>query len=270
MRLSVSTFAFIGPAFGIVLPVLFSIPAAAQSIAPSSSIISGSVAEPPQGYLDFCARHSDQCGLAGSYLAAGSPPLQLAAKSLGDDSVHPASTFSSDSRRTFDWRSVFAPAPAEGGSIPQSRRAALGIATNTPVSGAFPAMTAEFWRQLETVNRTVNVTVRSVSDVTHYGVEDFWELPFQGGGNAGDCEDYVLQKRQMLLARGIPMTALSIALVRTSWNEPHAVLLVRSSQGDYVLDNLTSRIKPWTEVTYSWIKWQSGNNPEAWVRPALR
>ena len=34
--------------------------------------------------------------------------------------------------------------------------------------------------------------------------QDFWELPFQGGGNAGDCEDYVLQKRQMLLARGVP------------------------------------------------------------------
>src|SRR6185437_14722960 len=99
---------------------------------------------------------------------------------------------------------------------------------------------------------------------------DFWELPFQGGGNAGDCEDYVLQKRQMLLAHGIPMTALSIALVRASWGEEHAVLLVHSSQGDYVLDNLTPWIKPWSEVSYSWIKWQSANNPEIWVRPPVR
>jgi predicted transglutaminase-like cysteine proteinase len=259
MRLFFSTFIHIALTSSAALSFLFVIPAAAQTVAPlSSSIAAGTIAEPPQGYLVFCGRHSDQCGRAGAYLAVAMSP--------GDDTVHPASTSSSISSPKFEWQGVFASAAALKGA----RMASLGSVASTSVATYFPAMTAEFWRQLETTNRIVNAGVRSVSDVAHYGVADFWELPFQGGGNAGDCEDYVLQKRQMLLARGVPMAALSIALVKTSWGEEHAVLLVRSAQGDYVLDNLTPWIKPWTAVSYNWIKWQSGDNPEVWVRQPVR
>jgi len=260
MRLFFSTFIRIALTFGAPLSILSVMPAAAQTVAPlSSSIAAGTVAEPPQGYLAFCARHSDQCGRPAAYLAVATAP--------GDDTVHPASTSSSGiSSQKFDWQGVFASATATKGA----RVASLGSAAGTSVTASFPAMTAELWRQLEITNRVVNVGVRSVSDVAHYGVADFWELPFQGGANAGDCEDYVLQKRQMLLAHGVPMAALSVALVKTSWGEEHAVLLVRSAQGDYVLDNLTPWIKPWTAVSYNWIKWQSGDNPEVWVRPPVR
>ena len=47
------------------------------------------------------------------------------------------------------------------------------------------------------------------------------------------------------------------------------MLLVRTDKGDYVLDNLTPLIKPWKSVPYTWIKWQSRNDPNVWVRPAL-
>jgi predicted transglutaminase-like cysteine proteinase len=260
MRLFFSTFIRIALTFSAPLSILSVMPAAAQTAAPqSSSIAAGAVAEPPQGYLAFCARHSDQCGHPGAYLAVAMAP--------GDDTVHPASTSSSGiSGQKFDWQGVFASATA----AKSARVASLGSAAGASVTASFPAMTAELWRQLEITNRLVNVGVRSVSDVAHYGVADFWELPFQGGGNAGDCEDYVLQKRQMLLAHGVPMTALSVALVKTAWGEEHAVLLVRSAQGDYVLDNLTPWIKPWTAVSYNWIKWQSGDNPDVWVRPPVR
>jgi len=266
MRLIVGTLNPVALALGVGVSLFFSIPGNAQTVAPPSSpIVSGSLADSPQGYLDFCVRHSDQCQAGRVYLAGTSSP-RAAMVSSGDDTVHPASTYLNVSRQRFDWRSVFASA-AKGTSL-QSQPG--NLIAEPGVNSSFPAMTSEFWRQLETVNRTVNVTVRSVSDVAHYGLEDFWELPFQGGQNAGDCEDYVLQKRQMLLARGIPMAALSIALVKTSWGEPHAVLLVRSAQGDYVLDNLTPWIKPWAEVSYSWIKWQSGSDPELWVKPVVR
>jgi predicted transglutaminase-like cysteine proteinase len=65
------------------------------------------------------------------------------------------------------------------------------------------------------------------------------------------------------------MAALSIALVKTSWDEPHAVLLVHTAQGDYVMDNLTPLIEPWKAVSYTWIKWQSSENPNIWVRSAM-
>jgi predicted transglutaminase-like cysteine proteinase len=267
MRLIFSTFIRIAPALGAALLSFFVIPAAAQDVAPlSSSMAAGSIAEPPQGYLAFCGRHSDQCGRAGTYMAE-SAKSRAVAMSAGDDSVHPASTSPGISSQKFDWQGVFTPVAVNK----DARSTSLGSVSGMPkTASSFPAMTAELWQQLETANRVVNVGVRSVSDVTHYGVQDFWELPFQGGGNAGDCEDYVLQKRQMLLARGVPMAALSIALVKTSWGEEHAVLLVRSAQGDYVLDNLTPWIKPWTAVSYNWIKWQSGDNPEVWVRPPVR
>ena len=267
MRLIFSTFIRIAPAFGAALLSLFVIPAAAQSVAPpSSSMAVGSIAEPPQGYLAFCGRHSDQCGRAGAYMAE-SAKSRAVAMSSGDDTVHPASTSPGISGQKFDWQGVFAPAAADRDLRPTSLG---GVAGTLMTASSFPAMTAELWKQLESTNRVVNGGVRSVSDAAHYGVQDFWELPFQGGGNAGDCEDYVLQKRQMLLARGVPMAALSIALVKTSWGEEHAVLLVRSAQGDYVLDNLTPWIKPWTAVSYNWIKWQSGDNPEVWVRAPVR
>ncbi len=264
MRLIFSTFIRFALAFGAALLSLFVIPATAQTVAPlSSSIAAGSVAEPPQGYLVFCGRHSDQCARAGANVA-GTAKAQAVATLSGDDTVRPASTSSGISNRKFDWQLVFA--SANRGAVSTG----LSSGTSGTAAASFPAMTPEFWKQLETVNRAVNVGVHSVPDLAHYGVEDFWELPFQGGGNAGDCEDYVLQKRQMLLAKGVPMAALSIALVRTSWGEEHAVLLVRSAQGDYVLDNLTPWIKPWTAVSYNWIKYQSGDNPEVWVRPPVR
>jgi predicted transglutaminase-like cysteine proteinase len=264
MRPFFSTFIRFALTSGAVLLSLFVIPAAAQTVAPlSSSMAAGSIAEPPQGYLIFCSRHADQCGRPGAYVAEG-PKSQTVAWS-GDDRVHPASTSPGISRQKFDWQIVFASAAADKGAAVRSLNGAAGVPATS-----FPAMTSELWKELEAVNRAVNSGVRSVPDIAHYGVEDFWELPFQGGGNAGDCEDYVLQKRQLLLAHGVPMTALSIALVRTSWGEEHAVLLVRSAQGDYVLDNLTPWIKPWTQVSYNWIKWQSGDNPEIWVRPPVR
>lgn len=262
MRLFSSTFIRIALTSSAVLLSFFLNPAAAQSVAPqSSSMLAGRIAEPPKGYVVFCGRHADQCARASTYVAG---LAEAQAMPSGDDAVHPASTSPGISSQKFDWQLVFASAGANRGAP------SLGSAASTPMASSFPAMTAELWKQLETINRVVNVGVRSVSDVVHYGVEDFWELPFQGGANAGDCEDYVLQKRQMLLARGVPMAALSIALVKTSWGEEHAVLLVRSSQGDYVLDNLTPWIKPWTAVSYNWIKWQSGENPEVWVRPLVR
>jgi len=125
-------------------------------------------------------------------------------------------------------------------------------------------------RQLELVNADVNARVRSLSDIDHYGIDDYWELPLEGGGGAGDCEDYALEKRKILMSRGVPMRALSIALVRTALNESHAVLLVRTDRGEYVLDNLTHAIMPWQSARYTWVKWQSRENPNVWVQPLTR
>ena len=62
----------------------------------------------------------------------------------------------------------------------------------------------------------------------------------------GDCNDYAVSKRSELLARGWPTRALLLSEVVTAWGEHHLVLVVRSSAGDLVLDNLTTQIRPWS------------------------
>jgi predicted transglutaminase-like cysteine proteinase len=180
----------------------------------------------------------------------------------------------------FNWSTVFRTQPVQKPSAslavniatPQimTTGVALPVDDSRKPDTGFPILTEDHWQILKDVNAFVNSRVRSVSDIRHYGVEDFWELPIEDGGSAGDCEDYVLEKRKLLMARGFPMGALSIALVRTSWNESHAVLLVSTDRGAYVLDNLTPLIRPSAEVSYTWVKWQLPNSPNVWLKPIQR
>ena len=55
----------------------------------------------------------------------------------------------------------------------------------------------------------------------------------------GDCEDYVLLKRRMLIQSGWPREALLVTVVRNERDEGHAVLTVTSDKGDYILDMRT-------------------------------
>ncbi len=60
---------------------------------------------------------------------------------------------------------------------------------------------------------------------------------------AGDCEDYALAKRAALQRRGIAKSNLLLAVGRAN-GEAHTVLVVRTSNGDYVMDNLTDAVQP--------------------------
>jgi predicted transglutaminase-like cysteine proteinase len=128
------------------------------------------------------------------------------------------------------------------------RRIALGLAAGLillPVASAQAkpirpfVLTAERMSQLQQVNSHVNSTIREVSDLEQYGREDVWALPTSG---KGDCEDFALLKRKMLIERGWPSSSLSVAVGATAQGEAHAVLLASTGQGQYVLDNLTSSI----------------------------
>jgi hypothetical protein len=95
--------------------------------------------------------------------------------------------------------------------------ASLGDATRAPIGwvefcGENPAecksgpsqprdivMTQAAWRDLVKVNHWVNETVKPMTDMDHWGVIEKWSLPTDG---YGDCEDYVLLKRKMLIDAG--------------------------------------------------------------------
>jgi predicted transglutaminase-like cysteine proteinase len=114
---------------------------------------------------------------------------------------------------------------------------------------------------LEQVNRTVNTSVSPVTDLELYGKAEVWAYP----KDKGDCEDYVLLKRRMLIERGWPESTLLITVVRDENNEGHAVLTVRTDAGDLVLDNKRQAIVRYNETPYTFIKRQSERNPLVWI-----
>ena len=104
------------------------------------------------------------------------------------------------------------------------------------------------------VNRWVNETVKPMTDMDHWGVIEKWSLPTDG---YGDCEDYVLLKRKMLIDAGWPREALLITVVRDKKGEGHAVLTVKTDKGEFVLDNQNENVVAWTETGYRFVKRQS-------------
>jgi predicted transglutaminase-like cysteine proteinase len=119
----------------------------------------------------------------------------------------------------------------------------------------------QVWQELAEVNTMVNATVKPMNDYDIYGKDEVWAYPH----GAGDCEDYVLEKRRDLMSKGISLSDLLITVVRKPDGEGHAVLTVRTDEGDYVLDNLTDAIKPWEQTGYRYLKRQSTTHTGRWV-----
>src|SRR5215204_1902092 len=63
------------------------------------------------------------------------------------------------------------------------------------------------WKDLVRINKFVNDSVKPMTDQDHWGTVEKWSYPDDG---YGDCEDYVLLKRRMLVQAGWPLEALLI------------------------------------------------------------
>lgn len=123
------------------------------------------------------------------------------------------------------------------------------------------AMTDTLWSSLNRINTRYNEAIVAASDMTIHGQSDVWTV----GGRFGDCEDYSLAKRRALIASGISPSALSIAVVRTPEGIGHAVLVVRTDRGDFVLDNRRDAVLGWDETGYRWYKITSPDDPRQWI-----
>jgi predicted transglutaminase-like cysteine proteinase len=97
---------------------------------------------------------------------------------------------------------------------------------------------------LKSINNRVNRSIAPRGDR-----RDEWAINV----SSGDCEDYALTKRAALIRAGLPAGALRIAAATTRSGVGHAVLVVRTDQGDLVLDNLTGTIKPSNQTGLRWV-----------------
>ena len=124
-------------------------------------------------------------------------------------------------------------------------------------------LTAKSMKELERINKWVNVNIEPVSDMSHWSAVDQWDFPTDG---KGDCEDYALLKRKMLIEEGFPRQALLMTVVKDEKGEGHAILTVKTNRGEFILDNQESRILPWNQSSYKFVKRQSQENPNIWVQ----
>jgi predicted transglutaminase-like cysteine proteinase len=133
--------------------------------------------------------------------------------------------------------------------------------TVDPSEPATIALTPQAWQTLARVNHQVNATIKPVTDLEHWGVEDHWGLAEDG---YGDCEDYQLVKRKRLIAAGFPRRALRMTAVIDQNGEPHAVMMVRTDRGDFILDNKRDAVLPWRRTGYTYLQ-REGGTGSTWV-----
>ncbi len=235
-------------AAGVAVLSALALPLACQAAdagSPAPAMPLGAPTAAPTGFLDFCARQPAQCGL----------PQDVSADEQR-----------SSLYRRYYWRLAL---PAQAGTeqrwngpITLASASARGDWKDRSAPGA-QAMTPDLLALLNSVDRTVNRAIRYV----HNGADDSWKLAMQQAASqaTGDCKDYVLEKRRALIERGVSPQSLSIALVQTWRGESHAVLLVATDQGEYVLDNLSGSVKRWDKLGYRWVSRQAPGETFSWV-----
>jgi predicted transglutaminase-like cysteine proteinase len=115
-------------------------------------------------------------------------------------------------------------------------------------------LTPKLWKLIVAANIRANRDIEAITDQDHWGVVDRWDIPTDG---KGDCEDYVLLKRQRLAEAGVPRRAMRVTVVIDEENAGHAVLMIRTDRGDFILDNKRNAILPWSQTGYTYVKRES-------------
>ena len=121
------------------------------------------------------------------------------------------------------------------------------------------ALTKARKAELEKVNRGVNRAIKPQENTDGVMAEEWLVSPREG-----DCNDYAVTKRHELLARGWPSRSLLLAEVVIASGEHHLILVVRTRENDFVLDNLNWNVRPVSEIGYQWVRAQQTKNPRYW------
>lgn len=113
---------------------------------------------------------------------------------------------------------------------------------------------SKFYNLIWKVQKDKNWQVEYVPDKEQYGVNEYWV----GDEHlkAGDCEDFALCKLFKLMSSGLPEESMGIAtcFVDGDPKRGHAVLIVSTDKGDFVLDNRFNDVLPWKDIpdNYKW------------------
>lgn len=116
--------------------------------------------------------------------------------------------------------------------------------------------TPELIQLLKNVNKQIN-KYNYISDISQHGSKDYWTARMEVF-EAGDCDDYTLTKRKLLIEQGVPYEALKPTICKVD-DEGHLVLVCRTTNNDYVLDNIEQSVVPIKKLDE--YKWMYSFNP---------
>lgn len=148
-------------------------------------------------------------------------------------------------------------AMAPAGFLDLCRRAPGECVDEQPLAPR-PQLTPALWGELNAANGAVNTHMRPRTDMEVYGEEEHWASA-SDPQDRGDCEDFALAKRRLLVQGGVPKSALSLAVVFSARTGRHAILVVQTGQGDFVLDSLSAWVRPWRESGYIFLEKQNSD-----------
>jgi predicted transglutaminase-like cysteine proteinase len=129
-----------------------------------------------------------------------------------------------------------------------------------PAESGRVELNAETSELLKRVNHSVNMSIIPTAKSYGSNLGDGWTI----APDTGDCNDYAVTKRHALLESGLPSKALRLSVVKTATGIGHLVLVVATTRGDLVMDNLTEAIRPWQSTGYHWLKIQSAADSRFW------
>lgn len=264
--------------------------------APEMAMTMGERTAPPAALLNYCEREPGECGVDPSTPRTRAVVAKAYWTSVFAARSQPARPATAGVPASSGWGALAdqiqaSPAAIDPGASSRGDQAVMSddaflntyggpalqaAAKDGPGKSSAASRFAIPWtpttrKLVDKINHRVNKALIERSDAETYGQEDYWtEATLSGAGRYADCEDYVLTKKKALIAAGVPARALSMAIVRTSGGAMHAVLVVATDHGDFVLDNLDPFVRPWTDTAYLWVSRQSGDDPFVWRRPAFQ
>jgi predicted transglutaminase-like cysteine proteinase len=173
-------------------------------------------------------------------IAGGASAAQAQQGAVGIPVASAPANASGDARAPYAWSDLCRRSPAE-----------CRVDVNEPERAE---MTPKLWKAMTTLNARINREVEAITDEDHWGVVDRWDLPEDG---KGDCEDFALLKRKRLAEIGVPRRAMLMTVVIDEENAGHAVLMIRTDRGDFILDNKRNAVLPWSQTGYVYVKRES-------------
>lgn len=104
--------------------------------------------------------------------------------------------------------------------------------------------TRDVFTKLAIANSTANLLIKYQSDQEIYGRFDYWAAARDTIRlGSGDCEDFVILKQNILLAMDVDEDNISAVVLRDKSRDLyHAVLAIRTSKGNLILDNVRNEI----------------------------